>query len=622
MQSTQKMDIPVSARRAPAAAALKIAAASLVAIGVLLISGPLRHGAAFGEPSAIGEKAAKLSVRSSTSESTAEKAMRVRAALKTGDYATAHKIVGGVLADSRLQNWRFYPFSDFLDRVTTVNDPALEPHLDAWIAQDPNDPIPLLVRAQYFHDMGWLKRGPNFSREVRPDHMAVFLDYMTRALADVDASLRLSDANPHAFYLKLRILRGAGSGDGMRETFEAAIAKFPSYYPVYDALLTVLQPKWGGTVEDMYAFVDRYAGQATEYSPLKMLYVSLYRALLGTASTACHANWRDRDKMAQCVESNMQKIVTPDLRKRVLAALRLYDHTDRYQFGLALERIVSDMLNTGGGDAYSGAILQLVASSMHGNTQLNQDNPGHNDYMVDKLVAESWHLKKFYDNALKKAQEALDEIEAATFPSKEEKDFAVSGVYRTMAESYNGLRQYPDMIAYHQAAIALGGKTDRGHIICYGYVQLRDYEAAAPACTRAIDDEPGNMSAWYWRARLSRELKQPDAELRDMTVVAESESGFRSGAAIGISVILFNRKDMRGALDALNKYTYLYDPELSDKDDVAVGYNNRCYAYMQLNELRKALDDCTASLKYGSIPEAFRKQEELIKLLGTRDSRL
>ena len=43
---------------------------------------------------------------------------------------------------------------------------------------------------------------------------------------------------------------------------------------------------------------------------------------------------------------------------------------------------------------------------------------------------------------------------------------------------------------------------------------------------------------------------------------------------------------------------------------------------MQLGELEKALDDCTASLKFGSLPDAYRKQAELTKLLRAKQSRL
>lgn len=51
---------------------------------------------------------------------------------------------------------------------------------------------------------------------------------------------------------------------------------------------------------------------------------------------------------------------------------------------------------------------------------------------------------------------------------------------------------------------------------------------------------------------------------------------------------------------------------------MAVAYNNRCYALMQLGEL----SDCTASLKCGNIPDAYRKEFELTKRLGKHQTGL
>jgi hypothetical protein len=42
---------------------------------------------------------------------------------------------------------------------------------------------------------------------------------------------------------------------------------------------------------------------------------------------------------------------------------------------------------------------------------------------------------------------------------------------------------------------------------------------------------------------------------------------------------------------------------LQPPDDLAVAYNNRCFADMKLGELNKALEDCTMSLKYGQLRE-------------------
>src|SRR5207237_6306771 len=140
-------------------------------------------------------------------------------------------------------------------------------------------------------------------------------------------------------------------------------------------------------------------------------------------------------------------------------------------------------------------------------------------------------------------------------------------------------------------------------------------------CSKTIADAAGNMKAYYWRARVYRDIGKLDEALQDFKAVADSHDSFRASAAIDVSMIFFNRKDVSGALAALNEYKYLYDPELTRKSDVAVGYNNRCYAYMELGELMKALEDCKASLKYGNLPDAYRKQLELVKRIESQGSK-
>jgi tetratricopeptide (TPR) repeat protein len=596
-----------------------IAVTCLVCVTLGLTGYATRPSATSTQLRAIEAEVAKLVVKPRRFELTSEKALRVRNAIKQGDYATARRIVADVLANSHLQNWRFYPFSDFIGGIVNVNDTLLEAHLNAWVAQDGNDAIPLLIRAQYYCDTGWFERGGNFIREIQASHLASFGRYMAKAYADVDAALKADNSVPYGFYLKLRIVQAAGTQPQMKSAFDTAIAKFPGYYPLYNIMLTTLEPKWGGTVAAMYAFVERHAGRAPEQSPLKLLYVTLYRDLLNIASGACYPNWRDQDRMAQCVGSAMQKIATPQLEHQVAAALQLYDHTDKYQFGVAVQGLLLDMLKTAGAEAYSGGILQLAASSMHTDTQLAEDKPGDTNYVIDNAVSQSWYMKGFYDNAMQKDREALTAVEATTFPNEEEKALAQADIYQNIAGTYNKGGQYPSMIAYEKAAIALGGRTEFEYLICYGFYRLRNYDEAVRSCSKMIEGDAGNLQARYWRGAAYRDSGRKDAALADFTAVAEAEGSLRASAAIDLSMIHFNAKDVRGALDVLNKYTYLYDPNLVTKSDVAVGYNNRCYAYMQLGELKKALDDCTASLKYGSIPDAFRKQQELLRRIGAHE---
>jgi hypothetical protein len=555
-------------------------------------------------------------IKPRTIELTSEKAARVRNAIKQGDFATARRITDEVLASSKLTSWRHHPLDTFITGIPDIADATFAEHLNAWIAQDKKDEIPLLIRAQYEHDFAWLKRGHRFSNEVAADAMTSFEAYIENALVDVDAAIHRNDGNAYAFYLELRILRGLGASQGMSDAFDHAIARHPAYYPLYQIALHALEPKWGGTVARMYAFVDKHAGQAAEGSPLKLLYLELYADLLNAASTNCLAYRNDRDQWGQCVAARMKDIVTADLEKQVVAALQLYDRADKFELGLAVQGIISYMLQTGGADVYSGAILQLAATAMHSDTRLKREEPGHNDYVIEKLAAQSWYTKGFYDNALTKYQDALTAIDATAFPSEEDKDLALAAVYEDIARVHNQNHQYADMIAAEKAAVSIGNLTQVEHFICYAYYRLKKNDDALRACDTAIEHQPGNLYAHYWRGILLRDAGRADDALRDLAMVAGSEDDYRATAAIDMSMIYFNRKDLQGALNVLNSYPYLYDPTTTHRSSVAVSYNNRCYAYMELGELRKALDDCTASLRYGSLPDAYRKQQDLVKRLG------
>jgi len=129
-----------------------------------------------------------------------------------------------------------------------------------------------------------------------------------------------------------------------------------------------------------------------------------------------------------------------------------------------------------------------------------------------------------------------------------------------------------------------------------------------------------NSYARYWRGKAYDQSGRPNQALQDLAKTADAEGYFASSAAIAMSMIYFNRNP--SALNVLKKYMLLYDPNRTSKSDVAVAYNNRCYAYMHVGDLKKALDDCTRSLQYGSIPDAFRKQQELVKRLGAQEKGL
>jgi tetratricopeptide (TPR) repeat protein len=587
-----------------------------VASAFLLFSatwGNIAHGQT---PVDAGTPSATFAAKSRHDKLPSELAGSVREAIVGGRYEAANQIAEAELAKSHITAWRYYPFTDFMATVSSDNDARYEAGLNQWVSSNPKAALPILIRARYYYDTAWFRRGHRFDEETLPADLVVFQDYLRRARADVDRALELDGSNPYAYYLKLVVLRGLGDVSGEQSFLDQAIARFPDYYPLYEEGLVMREPRWGGSVPAMQHFVDRYASRAETYSPLKLLYISLYRRILDANSLICGVFYRDREKATDCLRTLMKQQATPDLEHEVVAALQIYDHADHYEFGLVVKDILLDMLRAGGGETYAGAVLQLAASAMHSDTQLDEKNPGHNDYVVDAVVAQSWYWKGFYDNALSKNREALADIAKSEFPDDDARDLANSTIYLQMLDPLSYQSRFDDVITYARAALDLGNQVDWEHYICYAYYEKRAYQKALPDCTKAVSDDPANLLARYWRGLVYQQMGNLDAALDDFTVVANSENGYRANAAVNVSWIYDKQKKFREAIDSLKKYMYLYDEKSVGKYNVAVAYNNRCYAYMQIGEFHKALDDCTQSLKYGSIPDAFQKQQELVKRLG------
>lgn len=564
----------------------------------------------------IEQETAKLLDKPRTFLLPSEKALAAKAAIQRGDYAAANQISAEMLARSQLQNWRFYPFHLFMDNIIPreKNDAFLK-NMNDWLKQDKESAIAYMIRAQYYLKAGWQMRGYDFASKTQDDRLLAFRNYLKLATEDAIKSIHVDANNPFGYFILLKIMSANGNTDAMENAFQDSIKKYPDYYALYALRLKTLMPKWGGSPEAMYAFTERYAGKAPDHSPLKLLYVELYASLLDTAQVAC--NSIEGEDLKQCIDTVMSKIISSTLADQVYAALNLYNKTDTHQFNLALRPILLDMIKTRGGERYAGNILQLAADRMGSQNQLVDNNAGHNNYMLDELTGKTWYRNGHYENAEKKYKEALVDIDHALFPDEEEKAMALSAIYDDLSDVYSKTSQFVNVIAYQNAASAMGGNAFNEYrfLKCHAYYRLKLYAAAVQECTGLIDNG-ADIQTRFWRGKSYKALGQSDAALQDFSIVAASEGrGYQSSAAIEISVIYGERNDMVNMLGALNQHSFLFDEETQSKEDLAVSYNNRCYAHMRLGRLQEALDDCTASLKYGSLPDAYQKQQELIKKL-------
>lgn len=542
------------------------------------------------------------------------RAKRVQDAIKHHDFSTAMTVSADTFAESHPKIWTFYPFKDFIENVSDLTDPGFERSLSDWVDHAPLNPLPHLIRAQYYLDLAWHRRGHRFSYETDKTAQAAFSSILRKGAEDIHFALILDPQSAYGLYLRLHILRGDGATKALGKALQEAVAIYPDFMPSYGVALSSLQPKWGGDLNQMYALVDRYSKDAPDGSPLKLLSLQLYKYLLESADTSC--TQERGDAYATCFQTAMKQSVRPGLEASIASALDQLGRKNAYDTNEAVSSLVGAMIEQSGAEAYSGQILQAAANGYNSDPRLVEDKGVVNNFIIDELVARSWLYKGFYDNAITKYKEALTHLELAVFPTPEQKDLALAGIYETLAQIYSKYNHPSEMADAAKAALALDGKASNRLYLCYGYYQMNQYTEAVRECSKIVSDPDSGLNAYYWRGLSYQEMHDDENAIKDLVEVASSHNGFRAGAAISLSMIYFGGKDNQAALGVLNKYTYLYDGKLTNKDDVAVAYNNRCYAYMELGDYQKALDDCNASLANGSIPDAFKKKEELVAKLS------
>jgi tetratricopeptide (TPR) repeat protein len=568
----------------------------------------------------VAEKTAELGLAPKTATTPTDRALEASSALKHDDFAKARSIAQEVLSQSRLEGWSFYPFNEFMSTVVRGDDPSLLVGLNRWLQQDPRSGLAYLMRAQYYREAAWNARGAEFGWMVPDGLMQRFQEDLGRSAADVVKSIQLEPKIPWSYYELLATASGEGDSPDAEQAFQAGIRAFPTYYPLYKERLRVLTPKWGGSIDAMYDFVRRYAGSAPKTSPLRLLYLDLYVQLLDSAASECRT--LAGENRAMCVKRGFEQISHPELEPGMESALNLYKVSDPNQFSRAVWPLLASMScdKCIGLPSAGAGVLQMAASIMGSDNQI-MDKPTHNSYMLDDITARIWAQSDNPVNAEKKFIEALYDAEHTSFRDPAQKAQIEADIFDHMAAIADDNGQFIDIIVYEDAANAVGGVNhgDNPYRKCYAYYRLKHFKEAVAECKALIEGDGSYLQTHYWLAKAYEGLGQWDASIAEFTPAAESaDNWFRVGAALDMSYDYGQKGDFAGQLAEMNRYAYLFDSRMQPPHDLAVAYNNRCFALMKLGRLQDALNDCTQSLAYDRIPDALHKQEELLKLLGKR----
>ena len=181
--------------------------------------------------------------------------------------------------------WHLAALSAGLDSAFTHRSPKdwkeEQERISEWRQKNPASTAVDIVEAQLLTNWAWSARGSGYARSVTPEGWKLFHERLNRAEELLFRSKERSSGNPlwYAEYLTVALANDWDPAE-FRALHDAAIARFPDFHPFYFKMIQHLQPRWGGSIEQIDAYIAEVAKQ-TEAQQGKIMYARLYWYLAG-----------------------------------------------------------------------------------------------------------------------------------------------------------------------------------------------------------------------------------------------------------------------------------------------------------------------------------------------------
>jgi tetratricopeptide (TPR) repeat protein len=186
--------------------------------------------------------------------------LAIRRLLFSRSYDVLDRILAAfadsVLRDYRVEYRLFDAYAAFGIAV-----PSMEPYLTDWVKQRPNSAAGHLARASYFRASAWNARGYKRSSETKQEQFVRMGNFLRLTLADLDAALRLDPRSVAAYRQLIDLASANGDTRSSRSFLDKALKLQPSSFVLRMAHMHNLEPRWGGSYEEMAQF-------ATESAPV------------------------------------------------------------------------------------------------------------------------------------------------------------------------------------------------------------------------------------------------------------------------------------------------------------------------------------------------------------------
>ena len=188
---------------------------------------------------------------------------RILALLKKGKYQELDSLLESYQREFEQDFHKEEKLAEAFDSFS-ADDPMLEGQLNDWIKDYPKSYSALLARAHYFNSRGWIRRGFRGAGEISHTQFALMEANFQKAAQDVAEALKLKSNLIAGFCLLLNMEKTAPEFDRDARLLERALALCPASFLIRKIHIEKLEPRWGGSYQEMRQFAEA----AQEYAPL------------------------------------------------------------------------------------------------------------------------------------------------------------------------------------------------------------------------------------------------------------------------------------------------------------------------------------------------------------------
>lgn len=151
------------------------------------------------------------------------------------------------------------------------SDEALADRLDAWVRHSTSSVAARLASGLYYERLGWLARGTAYIPQTSSERIRRMKGYFARAQNHLEDALRLDSRLVPAYSALANITMALGRRDEAGRHLKTGLETNPKSYGMHLQCLESLEPKWGGSMEAIAAYIRLNASVFSDDANLKSL---------------------------------------------------------------------------------------------------------------------------------------------------------------------------------------------------------------------------------------------------------------------------------------------------------------------------------------------------------------